>query len=71
MEIKNKPFAALRDLIVARFQTFDKFAKAMDLSKTTLSYKLNGKTQWRQNDIIKACDLLNINDGEISHYFLK
>ena len=71
MDINNKPFAALRDLIVARYQTFDKFATAMGFTRVTLSYKLTGKTQWRQKDIIKACELLNIKDNEIYHYFLQ
>ncbi len=70
-EINKKPFAALRELILSKYQTFDKFAQAMDLSKTSLSYKLNGKTQWRHKDIIKACALLDINDCDISHYFLR
>ena len=71
MEIKPKMFPELRNLIVARFQTMENFAKAMKLSQTTLSYKLNGKTQWRQNDIVRACDLLNIKDADVSYYFLR
>lgn len=71
MENKTKMFPELRNLIVARYQTMENFAKAMKLSQTTLSYKLNGKTQWRQNDIVRACDLLNIKDADVSYYFLR
>ena len=71
MENKTKMFPELRNLIVARYQTMENFAKAMKLSQATLSYKLNGKTQWRQNDIVRACDLLNIKDADVSYYFLR
>ena len=46
-----------------------KFAKLMGVSEHTMSLKLNGKVQWRQVDIARACDILDISYKEIPEYF--
>ena len=45
------------------------FAIKMGFSERTLSLKLNNKSEWKQTEIIKACDLLNIEISEIDIYF--
>lgn len=45
------------------------FAKAMDISGRSLSLKLNGKRNFRQDEIVKACDLLKLDSSEVSEYF--
>lgn len=58
--MKQKPFAALRGLIVAKFGTYGAFAKAMKWSKSTCSAKLNEKVDWSGSEIALACALLDI-----------
>lgn len=45
------------------------FAIDMHLSERSISLKLNNKRGWKQNEIVKACSLLNIDDKEIPDYF--
>ncbi len=58
--MKQKPFAALRGLIVAKFGTHAAFASAMGMSAASLSSKLNGRTEWQADEIARACRLLGI-----------
>ena len=58
--MKQKPFADLRGLIVAKFGTYGAFAKAMEWSKSTCSAKLNDKVEWTGPEIGRACTLLDI-----------
>jgi hypothetical protein len=58
--MKQKPFAALRGLIVAKFGTHAAFADAMGMSRATLSAKLNGRTEWQGDEVALACKLLGI-----------
>lgn len=62
-------YAALRGKIRAEFGTQEAFAKAMEMSPTTLSAKLNGKTDWTRQEIEDACRLLDILVDEIHEYF--
>ena len=66
---RQKPYAKLRGKIKEVFETQECFAKAMDLHNTTLSLKLNGKTQWKREEILLACKKLDISVDEISSYF--
>jgi len=58
--MKQKPFAGLRGLIVAKFGTYAAFAKAMEWSNATCSAKLNAKSEWTGPEIGRACTLLGI-----------
>lgn len=55
--------------IVEKVGTQRKFAERMDLSEHSVSSKLNGKSSWRQDEIAKACSVLDIRDTEIPSYF--
>lgn len=55
--------------IVEVYGTQYEFAKALSISEHTLSIKLNNKVNFKQCEIAKACELLNINSAEISEYF--
>lgn len=59
----------LRGLIREKYGTQATFAEAMGMSKTTLSAKLNGKTEWSRQEIEKACRLLGIPAEDIPTYF--
>ena len=45
------------------------FAAAIGLSERTISLKMSSKRDWKQNEINKACEILNIETKEISEYF--
>ena len=62
-------YSKLVGKIVEVFGTQLRFAEAMELSERTISLKLNSKIEWKQGEIIKACDLLRISVSEIPSYF--
>ena len=45
------------------------FARRMELSERTISLKLNGKVPFKQNEIVKASNLLEIDHSDIAAYF--
>lgn len=51
------------------FDTQEAFAKAMELSYSALSQKLNDATEWKSSEIAKACDLLHIPLTDAHLYF--
>ena len=45
------------------------FVRRMELSERTISLKLNGKVPFKQNEIVKASNLLEIDNSDIAAYF--
>lgn len=68
---KNFQYAKLRGKIVEVYGSHYKFAEALKISENSLSKKLTGKTQFRQDDIQKWCRLLGISVDEAGLYFFK
>ena len=64
-----RTYGRLRERIREKFDNVDSFADAMKKSRTTISFKLNGKVPWNQCDIEQACELLDILKAEIPDYF--
>lgn len=64
-------YSKLSGKITEVFKTQLKFAEAMHLSERSVSLKLNGKTNWRQSEIERACELLHIDKSDIPIYFFK
>lgn len=62
-------FAKLRGKIKEVFGSQGRFAEAMGMNASTLSAKLNGKSEWTRQEIETACRLLNIPAVEVSDYF--
>jgi transcriptional regulator with XRE-family HTH domain len=62
-------YSKLKGKIKEIYDTQINFAKAMNLSEKTISDKLNNKIFFGQDEIIKACELLQIPFEEISLYF--
>jgi len=62
-------YAKLRGKIREVFGTQDAFAAAMGVSSVTVSQRLNGKAEWKTNEIAKACELLGIPLEEVASYF--
>lgn len=59
----------LRGRIRECYATQEAFAKALNISPTTLSKKLMGKTEWCRQEIEEVCTLLDIPVEEIPAYF--
>lgn len=59
----------LKGRIVEKFGTLDKFSDKTKMSATTIGRKLSGKSLWSQDEIIKACELLEIPMDEMTAYF--
>lgn len=47
------------------------FAKALGCSCRTLSLKMTNKRAWKQSEITRALEILNIDEEEIPDYFFK
>lgn len=62
-------YRKLRGKIREMFQTEQAFAKAMGISKTSLSAKLNNQVEFSQKEIELAIELLKISKDEIPVYF--
>ena len=62
-------YSKLLGRIVERCGTQAVFAEKIGLSERSVSLKLNGKRAWKQLEIEKACDVLEINRSEIDQYF--
>lgn len=55
--------------IAEKFRTRGRFAVAMGMSERTLSLKINNKIDFKQDEIIKACEVLEIKRSDIPIYF--
>lgn len=62
-------YSMLNGKIISKYKTHGAFARAMGFSITTESKKMNGKSDWRRPQIIKACSLLDIPIDEVDIYF--
>lgn len=62
-------YSALSGKIVEKFGTQYNFANAMKISERSLSLKLNNKVPWKDSEIFKALELLEIKSNEIGKYF--
>lgn len=59
----------LKGKIRARYKTQDNFATALGISNTTLSAKLNCKTEFTHDEIARCIDLLGLSKDNIPQYF--
>ena len=64
-------YSKLAGRIIEVFGTRYNFAKAMGWAERTLSLKMNGKREWKQQDISKAVKLLKLLPEDIPDYFFK
>lgn len=62
-------YQKLKGRIIEKLETNGKFAELMDWSRPTLSRKLSGESEWTQSEIIKACEILEIELTEFNLYF--
>ena len=62
-------YSKLRGRIVEKFGTQGAFAEALVWREALLSAKLNGKSKWEFNEVMKVCELLEIPVSEAHLYF--
>lgn len=62
-------YSKLLGRIVEKVGTQANFAEKMGLSERSVSLKLNGRVGWKQTEISKACEILEILPAEIPAYF--
>lgn len=62
-------YSRLRGKIKEVCKTELNFSKAIGLNRSTLSMKLNNKSQWTIPEMEKACSVLGISLKDISDYF--
>ena len=59
----------LKGRIVEICGTRGEFAKRMGLSEKTISLKLSGQIPWKQPEIVKAIETLELDSSDIQTYF--
>ncbi|MBE5881222.1 MAG: DUF739 family protein [Lachnospiraceae bacterium] len=62
-------YAKLKGKIKEVYNTQKAFAEAMEMSESAVGQRLSGITQWKPEEMAKACDLLGIPMTEIHLYF--
>lgn len=60
----------LKGRIISEGYTLETFAKELDLSKSTLSLKINNKVKFLPDDIKKSSEILHLTADEIKEIFL-
>lgn len=68
---KKMSYAKLRGRIREVCGSENAFAKELGIDKSTLSSKLNGNTKWNEEEIMKACEILQISIVNVHDYFFK
>lgn len=64
-------YSKLNGRIKEKFGTNGKFAMALGLSEHSFSKKITNKTRFKQSEITKSCELLEIPVSEVGDYFFK
>lgn len=64
-----RTYGALREEIKTKFGTIGAFANAIGKDRSTVSQKLNGIVSWTQDEIERACELLDIQKSNIPDLF--
>lgn len=59
----------LRGRIVEKFGTQRDFASKIQCSEHSLSYKLSNKTAWKQDEIVRIINVLDLTTEDIPTYF--
>lgn len=62
-------YSRLRGRIVEKYGTQTAFVKDFGISENSFSLKMNNKTAFSVDDIIKICDMLKISKNEVGDYF--
>ncbi|MCL2052274.1 MAG: DUF739 family protein [Lachnospiraceae bacterium] len=64
-------YSKLRGRIREKYKTEGAFAKAMNLSKASLSCKLNNSVGFSQSEMQKIIELLHVKTDELKDFFFR
>lgn len=67
--MESVKYAKLRGRIVEKYGTISRFGEVLGLSGVSMSKKLTGITGFSQADIIRWCELLEIDLSDVGAYF--
>lgn len=62
-------YSKLRGRIREICETDQRFAELMGVANATISAKLNNKSEFSQQEIFKAVEILDLDSSDISSYF--
>jgi len=62
-------YSKLIGAIAEKYRTQAVFAKKIGLSERSVSLKVRGLKAWKQAEISKACEILEISNDDIPKYF--
>ena len=62
-------YRKLKGRIVEKCGTQYEFAREMGMSERTLSLKMQGKQSWKQTDILRAIEVLDLDVSDVQDYF--
>lgn len=62
-------YRKLKGRIIEKYGSVRSYCRDFGVSGPAMSCKLNGKTEWTANDILKCCKLLEIDMSSIPEYF--
>lgn len=62
-------YRPLKARILEKFGTQERFANALRISASALNNKLNGRSEFDQNEIITSLDLLEVERSDLKRYF--
>ena len=65
----QRDYYELRQRIRGKYARIGDFAKALGVTRGTLSLKLRGKSEWSRAEIEKTAELLDLTPDEILRYF--
>ena len=61
----HKLLGRMKEMGLSQYQ----LAQVIGMSESTLNVKLNCKSYFKQNEIVRICDALDIDDCEVNSYF--
>lgn len=62
-------YSKLKGKIIEKFGSQTAFAKEYGISENSFSLKMNNKTAFSVDDIVKICSMLNIARDDVGDYF--
>lgn len=62
-------YAKLKGRITEKFGSQKGFAEELGMTEANMSLKLNGKTNISKEEILRWCEVLDIQTSEIGEYF--
>lgn len=62
-------YSKLKGRIIEKYGSMTNFSEELGISKQALSRKMNGNIRVSRDDVLKWCELLEIDQAEIGIYF--